>query len=444
MRLLILTPEYEGYGGGIKTYYRALAPALRAAGVEVSVLEGGAFHAEESRRRRELDGVSVESLEKARLESWVRRFPAYSATPLVQRHLAAAWAMWEQANSGADFDVIEAVDWGLSFVPPVLQGAIPVVVQCHGSLGQIADHDPVPAQAADEFMARFIERAAIAIAPAVQTYYGANADFWRNETSRPVVSSHPAWNPPRPTDAGALSAHGAVFGRLQRWKGPETICEALRILGAVAPSIDWYGRDTVWGSSDTAASIHLAGAYPDLWGKRFHHLDQVPPEDVARLQGRASFNVIPSTWDVFNFTVVEAMASGRPTIVSAGAGASKLVVDGENGFLFPAGDASRLANTIQRVMHSDPAKLAEIGRAARATIEETLEPGAIAQARIATYTAIISAFKAARPQPIGGWLAAMCAPSDSTGNELAFLENIPLGSLLRHTASRIRRKLGLR
>ena len=32
MRLLLLTPEYDGAGGGIMTFYRALAPALRARG----------------------------------------------------------------------------------------------------------------------------------------------------------------------------------------------------------------------------------------------------------------------------------------------------------------------------------------------------------------------------------------------------------------------------
>ena len=58
MRILILTPEYADSGGGIATYYRALAPALRAAGAEVRVVEGSGSHAEHDRLRREIDGVA--------------------------------------------------------------------------------------------------------------------------------------------------------------------------------------------------------------------------------------------------------------------------------------------------------------------------------------------------------------------------------------------------
>ena len=70
------------------------------------------------------------------------------------------------------------------------------------------------------------------------------------------------------------------------------------------------------------------------------HLPQVPPEEVARLQRAARFNVITlDLRDVFNFTCVEAMASGRPVICSRGAGASGLIEDGVNGFVFESGDA---------------------------------------------------------------------------------------------------------
>ncbi len=75
MRVLILTPEFEGAGGGIATCYRALAPALRAAGAEVHVIEGSGFHADADRRQREIDGVTLQTLERSRLQKWAKRFP---------------------------------------------------------------------------------------------------------------------------------------------------------------------------------------------------------------------------------------------------------------------------------------------------------------------------------------------------------------------------------
>ena len=76
MRLIILTPEYDGAGGGIMTYYRALAPALCAAGVELRVIEGSALYSAEDRAERTCGGVQIETLERARLDRWQERFPS--------------------------------------------------------------------------------------------------------------------------------------------------------------------------------------------------------------------------------------------------------------------------------------------------------------------------------------------------------------------------------
>ncbi len=114
MRLLILTPEFSGSGGGIMTFYRNLLPAVQRVGVTVRVVEGSAFYAGE-RNARSVDGIDVETLELDRLQRWMGRFSAYAAAPSLRRHLAAAWAMWEQADLGAGADVVEATDWGLLF-----------------------------------------------------------------------------------------------------------------------------------------------------------------------------------------------------------------------------------------------------------------------------------------------------------------------------------------
>ncbi len=443
MRVLILTPEYEVSGGGIATYYRELAPALRAAGADVRVVEGSGFSAAEGAGSRTLDGVKVERLERTRLDSWVDRFPAFAAMPMLRRQLAASWAMWEQAQGGAGFDIVEAADWGLSFVPPAIEASIPLVVQCHGSIGQIADHDPIADQAADELVARLIERSILSIAAVVQTIVDTNAAFWRTEAGRAVSAFYPAWKPQFRPGAGELGTHGLVVGRLQRWKGPSIVCEALQKLGARGPIIDWCGRDILWASAQTMTSQHLARRYPDLWGTRLRYLGQVNPEEVARLQGKALFNLVPSNWDVFNFTVVEAMASGRPTIVSTGAGASELIADGVNGFLFAAGDADALAAVIERVLREDPEKLAMVSREARRTVSDKLDPGAVARRRIEAYAAAISAHNPGRDRPALGWLGKVCRPSEAAADELAFLNNISLGVLLKHSASRLPKKLRL-
>ncbi len=156
--------------------------------------------------------------------------------------------------------------------------------------------------------------------------------------------------------------------------------------------MDWVGRDMPWGGRETSSARHLATAFPEQWGRKIACHPPVPSAEVARRQASALFNLVPSTWDVFNFTVAEAMASGRPTIVSTGAGAGELIVEGENGFLFPAGEGAALAAAIDRLASFSPTRRAQIGRAARDTVGRELDPSTIANARLAAYRLAIERF----------------------------------------------------
>lgn len=441
MDLLLLTPEFDGFGGGITTFYRALAPALCEAGIKLRVIEGSAFHAAANRSARVVDGVSVETLEQDRLFRWWDSFPAFASLPNLRRHLAAAWAMWEQVDYGAKADIVEATDWGLLFVPPAVGAVQPLVVQCHGSIGQVADHDPVIGQESDNVLTRLIERDVLSTVAAIQTYSRANADFWRAETGREITAIPPAWSRPPDVEPQQITERGLVIGRLQRWKGPVVLCEALRHLGYGAPCFDWIGRDTVWGSREGSTAEHLAKNYVDLWQSKFVHHPPVPAVEVARRQARAFFNVVPSTWDMFNLTVVEGLASGRPTIVSTGAGASELIEDGVNGYLFANEDAESLAGAIERVLRENPSRLATIGREAQNTVRVRLNPKKIAAQRIAAYRAAIDGFRTRPPAPVGGWVGDVCRPDKATGHEMSFLENFPLRALTKHVAGRLFRRI---
>lgn len=440
MRLLVLTPEF-GSGGGIRTFYRNLAPAVLERGVAVRVIEGSAMHAGD-RAPRDVQGIEVETLERERFERWRSRFPQLDAAPGAQRHLAAAWAMWEQAGFGADADIVEAADWGLSFAPAAVEAKKPLVIQTHGSVGQITTHDPLGGEEVQGALIRLIESALLSRSPAVQSYSRANAAFWRSETGREVEMIRPPVPLPPADGHPEVSDRGLVVGRIQRWKGPHILCEALRALGDRAPPVDWFGGDTAFRRRGTTTGQHLANAFPAVWGRLVRPQPTIPAEEVARRQSRALFNLAPSSWDVFNFTAAEALGSGRPTIVSTGAGASELVVDGENGFLFAAGDASALAAAIERVLSSTPARLTQIGVAGRETVRRELDPAMIAAARIAAYRSAIEAFRSAPPAPIAGWLGELCRPSSGTPVDGAFLDQFPIRTLTAHLAGRVRDKVG--
>jgi glycosyltransferase involved in cell wall biosynthesis len=60
--------------------------------------------------------------------------------------------------------------------------------------------------------------------------------------------------------------------------------------------------------------------------------------------------VVPSVWEEpFSIVVLEGMSAGLPVLASDTGGTAEAVEDGENGFLFPAGDARTLAGLVDRL-----------------------------------------------------------------------------------------------
>lgn len=90
---------------------------------------------------------------------------------------------------------------------------------------------------------------------------------------------------------------------------------------------------------------------------------------LRKLVERAAFIVVPSILqENCPMAVLEAMATGKPVIASRNGGILELVDEGKTGFLFEAGNAEEL-RTKMRILASDAALRAEMGRAARARVE---------------------------------------------------------------------------
>ncbi|MGE3914217.1 MAG: glycosyltransferase [Hyphomicrobiaceae bacterium] len=144
----------------------------------------------------------------------------------------------------------------------------------------------------------------------------------------------------------------------------------------------------------------------------------------------------------FQFYRGRVHGGARPTIVSTGAGASELIIEGENGFTFKNGDAEALAGVIDRVMSIPEARRREIGANGRETIRSELDPARIAEQRRAAYEEAISSFHSSPPQRPNEWLVNMLTPRPGPIRDFdALLSPVPLRAMGKHMAHRIRNKL---
>lgn len=117
--------------------------------------------------------------------------------------------------------------------------------------------------------------------------------------------------------------------------------------GPMRPAIEARARDL-----GVAADVVIAG---------FH-------QDVRPLLAASDVVALPSTSvETFSLAALEAMALGRPVVLSDIGGAAEMVRAEENGFLFPAHDTPALVSSLAAL--AEPAARERMGVAARTTVE---------------------------------------------------------------------------
>lgn len=100
-----------------------------------------------------------------------------------------------------------------------------------------------------------------------------------------------------------------------------------------------------------------------------HFPGQISQTDLPRWYHMADLYISPSHVDGSSVSLMEALASGLPCLVSDIPANREWVQEGYNGWLFPDGDAERLAAKILQVM-AQREKLPAISQAARAVAEQ--------------------------------------------------------------------------
>ena len=94
--------------------------------------------------------------------------------------------------------------------------------------------------------------------------------------------------------------------------------------------------------------------------------------------------VLPSRWEVFGLTIVEAMAASLPVVATDVGGIPEVVAAGETGLLVPVGDVGALAGAIGRLA-ADAELRTRMGRAGKARWEARFQHSAMVDAVEAVY-----------------------------------------------------------
>ncbi len=151
-------------------------------------------------------------------------------------------------------------------------------------------------------------------------------------------------------------------GRLEKIKGAHTVLEAMKLCPDVQLKIV--------GSGTQEAYLKAYRHKHNLTNVTF--LGKLNKEQTLETIGNAQFSICASEWyEVLGFTIVEAMALGKPVIGSNIGAIPEMVIDGQTGYLFEPGNSVQLAERIALLM-SNTQMIAEMGEKASSHISRLI------------------------------------------------------------------------
>jgi glycosyltransferase involved in cell wall biosynthesis len=285
-------------------------------------------------------------------------------------------------------------------MPVIRSGLVPVVVRLHGPWFLNGRALGVKEDAA--FARRDqLEREVIASADAVTAPSRDVLEQTRSHYGLPLKHGRVILPPvdcrtnESPWSLADCDRNRIVFvGRFDLHKGADVIIDAFAILASERPALtlDFIGPDR--GILNQAGEqIHLTeylAAHvpnPDVRRRIVVHGQQTP-DAIGTLRRRGLVTVVPSRYETFGYTAVEALTLGCPVIAAEAGGLAESVRDGKTGLHFESGEPRSLANQIAKLLDA-PEWAAQLGEAGRQDIASRYAPRSIAEQTLETYAAVL-------------------------------------------------------
>lgn len=189
------------------------------------------------------------------------------------------------------------------------------------------------------------------------------------------------------------------------WKGHDVVIRAAAELERMAPALD-FRCYLVGGPIYSTAGSQWSRAALEALAAQSSVVDRVSfvpfQSDVARVYRSLDVVVHASTRrEPFGLTIAEAMASGRPVVVTKGGGSEELIEDGVSGLAVPPQDPSALARALAKLA-SDEALREELGKAARQRVVERFDRSRLGPQVEAVYRAVLTSGVSRRAHERGG------------------------------------------
>lgn len=132
---------------------------------------------------------------------------------------------------------------------------------------------------------------------------------------------------------------------------------------------EFIGADLPY-TEDQSVQQFISQKIPSRFKKRFHFRGSQSRESLLSFLKKSRIAVVPSRWENFPNTCVEAMCSGLPVIASPNGGMAEMIEDDQTGWIAAQSSSEALAQALRRALNTPPARLADMGGQAEKNIRQ--------------------------------------------------------------------------
>lgn len=303
-------------------------------------------------------------------------FRSFRAVPMIGFSGIVSPSMsWWIARNVRRFDVVHVhLARDLTTTPAALTAAlcgVPFVLQTHGMV------DPSSRRSAAVLDAiavrRVLGRAAGVLCLTERERDDVVAVAERAGTKATLLPNGISWNgvEPEPLRDGAPPM--VLFAaRLSARKRPNLFVAAARRL------LDEHNDATfVVAGADEGLAGEVSAAIAAVGApERLRYIGPLDRDGVLEALAAAAVYVLPSVDEPFGVTILEALAAGRPAVISESCGLASFVEEHRCGVIVPPDDVDALADAIGSLLR-DPVAAARMGRSGRAAVRRHFDIGGV-------------------------------------------------------------------
>ena len=396
MRILFITEEYpplEEGCGGVASYVASIASMLARRGHEVHVLScmRKQFHRDYFDR-----GVAIHRRSFVTIPG-LRQLKRILNVPMTFEVFQSGVSNFlAYRRLGLEFDVIEYPDVGAEGWMFALRHHIPLVAHLHLPIPIWLPPEEIEENPLDfrwtSFLERFaIRRADVVTSPSKLLVKRLRDLKWLQDRNPEIISQFIHWPDWCHTRSIRESPPTVLFlSWLGKNKAPEVLVEAVAIVRKKLPEANAVFAGGSFGTREGFQYVDwIKKTATDLSGCQF--VGYVPHQEVIHRISSCRVLAMPSWFENYPIAALEAMAGGRPVIVTETTGIADFIRTEKAGSIIPPGDAEALADALLPYLQ-DSSYAAEVGANAQRAIRKHLAPQNIVEQREVAYQQAIDGF----------------------------------------------------